>query len=88
MIFGSFIESHLKLTHKVNLSLQEDLHDRCENKHHSSTTMLEQYESDFWFTKDTPYLALTVYCEEFGEHWPRYNGIALYLFLTVQLTMI
>ena len=35
-------------------------------------------------TKDAPYLALTgelwdVYCEEFGEKWPRYNGTALYV---------
>ena len=34
----------------------------------------------------TPYLALTgelwgVYCEEFGEKWPRYNGTALYFHL-------
>ena len=35
---------------------------------------------------DTPYLALTgelwgVYCEDFGETWPRYNGTALYMTL-------
>ena len=33
-------------------------------------------------TADTPYLALTgklwgVYCEDFREKWPRYNGTAL-----------
>ena len=32
----------------------------------------------------SPYIALTgelwgVFCEEFGENWPRYNGIALYV---------
>ena len=35
-------------------------------------------------TKYTPYLALTgelwgVFCEDFGEYWPRYNGTALYI---------
>ena len=40
-------------------------------------------ESDIRITTDTPYLALTgelwgVFCEDFGENWPRYNGIALY----------
>ena len=39
--------------------------------------------SNIRLTKDTPYLALTgelwgVFCEEFGENWPRYNGTALY----------
>ena len=34
-------------------------------------------------TKDTTYLALTgelwgVFCKDFGENCPRYNGIALY----------
>ena len=40
-------------------------------------------ESDIKITTVTPYLALTgelcgVYCEDFGENWPRYNGTALY----------
>ena len=39
--------------------------------------------SDIRITRDTPYLALTgelwgVYCEDFGENLPRYNGTALY----------
>ena len=39
---------------------------------------------NFRITTDTPYLALTgelwsVYCEDLGENWPRYNGTALYL---------
>ena len=39
-------------------------------------------KSDFKLTTDTPYLALTgerwgVYCEYFGENWPRYNGIVV-----------
>ena len=34
-------------------------------------------------TKDTPYFALAgelwgVFCNDFGENFPRYNGIALY----------
>ena len=37
-----------------------------------------------YIKKDTPYLALTgelwgVFCEDFGENWPRYNGTALYV---------
>ena len=33
--------------------------------------------------KDTPYLALMgelwgVFCEDFGEYWPQYNGTTLY----------
>ena len=41
-------------------------------------------ELDFRITRDTPYLALTgeiwgVYCEDIGENWPRYNGIAPYM---------
>ena len=40
--------------------------------------------SEFVYTTNPPNLALTnevwgVYCEEFGENWPRYNGTALYL---------
>ena len=39
-------------------------------------------KSVFQLTKDTPYLALTgkvwvVYCDDFGENWPRYNSTAL-----------
>ena len=46
-------------------------------------TMTElKYASKVIFTEDTPYLALTgelrgVFCENFGENWPRYNGTAL-----------
>ena len=41
-----------------------------------------EHESDFKLTTDTPYLALTgelwsVFCEDIGENWLRYNGIAL-----------
>ena len=40
--------------------------------------------SDFRITTDIPYLAPTgelwgVFCEDFGENWPRYNGTALYI---------
>ena len=43
-----------------------------------------ELKSDFKFTTDSPYLALTgelwgVYCEDFGENWPSYNGTALYV---------
>ena len=48
--------------------------------YHDSTydtvvTVVES-KSDFKITKDIPYLALTgelsgVYCDDFGEHWPR-----------------
>ena len=36
-------------------------------------------EADIRITTDTPNLALTgelwsVFCEDFGENWPRYNG--------------
>ena len=39
---------------------------------------------DVIMTKDTPYLALTselwgVYCEDFGEKWPRYNATTLWV---------
>ena len=46
-------------------------------------TMTElKYASEIEFTKDTPYLALTgelrgVFCDDFGENWPRCNGTAL-----------
>ena len=49
-------------------------------------TMTEaKYASEVIFTKDTPYLALTgelwgVFCEDWGENWPRYNGTALYYY--------
>ena len=44
-----------------------------------------KHESDFEFTKDTPYLApmgeiWDVYCENFGERWRSYNGITLYVY--------
>ena len=40
-------------------------------------------KSDLKLTTDTPYLTLTgelwgVYCEDFVENWPHYNGTALY----------
>ena len=42
------------------------------------------YTSEFWPTKDTPYLALAgelwgVFCEDFAENWPRYNDTAMYI---------
>ena len=42
------------------------------------------YQSDAESTKDSPYLALMgelwgVFCEYFGENWPRNNGTALYI---------
>ena len=42
-------------------------------------TKVAESESDFKITSVTPYLALTgelwgVYCGDFGENWPRYNG--------------
>ena len=45
-------------------------------------------ESDIRITTGTPYLALTgelwgVYCEDFGENRPRYNGTALYVVLII-----
>ena len=46
------------------------------------STAAIKHKSEFDLTKYTLYLALTgelwgVYCEELGEFWPRYNGIAL-----------
>ena len=46
---------------------------------------MAEHGSDFAFTKDTPYLALTgelwgVFCEDFEENWSRYNGTILYLY--------
>ena len=42
-----------------------------------------KYKSEFESTKYIPDLALTgelwgVFCENFGENWPRHNGTALY----------
>ena len=47
---------------------------------------MAECELDFRITTDTPYLALTgklwsVYCEDLGENWPRYNGTALYYYV-------
>ena len=41
-------------------------------------------ETDFRITAHTAYLALRgelwgVFCEDFGEKWPRYNSTALYM---------
>ena len=41
------------------------------------------HKTEFKLTKDTPYLTLTgnllgVFCEDFEENWPGYNGTALY----------
>ena len=46
-----------------------------------------EIESDIRITTDTPYLALmgepqSVYCEDLGENWQRYNGRALYLVIS------
>ena len=42
-----------------------------------------EHKSDFDLTKNTPYLTLMdevwdICCEDLGENWSRYNGIALY----------
>ena len=42
-----------------------------------------EHASEVIFSKDAPYLALTgelwgVFCDDVGENWPCYNGIALY----------
>ena len=47
-------------------------------------TTEEHKSSNISLTEDTPYLTLMgelwgVYCENFGENRPRYNGISLYL---------
>ena len=43
-----------------------------------------EYQLDAVSPKETPYLALTgelwgVFCEYLWEHWPHYNGTALFL---------
>ena len=50
------------------------------------TTLWEQWQTVNQITESqhTPYLALKgqlwhVYCEDFGENWPCYNGTALYI---------
>ena len=48
---------------------------------HTSLTEAD-YKLEFEHTKDTPYLALAgelwgVFCEDFGENGPHYNGTAL-----------
>ena len=48
------------------------------------TAITAESKSDIRTTTDTPYLALTGelwgdYCEDLWEHWPRYNGTALYV---------
>ena len=45
-----------------------------------------ELKSDLKLTTDTHYLALMgelwgVYCKDFGENWPCYNGTALYYVL-------
>ena len=50
------------------------------------TITVSENGSNIRVTTKNPYLALTgelwcVYCEEFGEKWPRYNGTALYFHL-------
>ena len=50
----------------------------------SAAITAAEHESDFKLTMDIPYLTLTgklwgVYWEDIGEHWPRYNSIALYI---------
>ena len=42
-----------------------------------------ELKPDFKLATDTPYLALMgelwgVYCEDFAENWPRYNGTTQY----------
>ena len=60
---------------------------------HTTALTNAEYKWDFRFTKDTPYLFLTgelwsVYCEEFGVNWPRYNGTALYVWNQLEFTEI
>ena len=55
---------------------------QCNIVYSTLVTMAED-ESECVFTICTPYLAFMgelsgVYCDEFGENWPRYNGTALY----------
>ena len=50
-------------------------------------------ESDFAITTDNPYLALSgklwsVFCEDCGENWPRYNSTELYCISTLKLFLI
>ena len=47
---------------------------------------MAECESDIRITIETPYLTLTgelwgVYCDDFGENWPRYHGTTLYVVL-------
>ena len=54
---------------------------------------MAESESDIRITTDTPYLALTdelwsVYFENFGENWLRYNGTARYLGHTLPLCIL
>ena len=44
-----------------------------------------KHRAEFVLSSDTPYLTLTgelwsVYCEDFGENWLHFNGMALYVF--------
>ena len=46
------------------------------------TGNVAEHQSDVGSTNDPPYLALTgeiwgVFCENFWENWPRYNGTVL-----------
>ena len=43
---------------------------------HITAVTETEHKSEFEYTKYIPYLA-GVFCEDFGESWPRHNGIAL-----------
>ena len=51
--------------------------------------MKEEHGPDSELSKDTPYITFTgelwgVYCEEFVENWPNYNGTTLHIFMFPQ----
>ena len=58
-----------------------------------STLVTEtEHKSEFVFTTDTPYLALTgelwgVYFEKFGESWPPYKDTALYMCQWIRISI-
>ena len=60
---------------KARLYIQSGAVITRSNMHITAVTETE-YKSEFEYTKYTLYLA-GVFCEDFGEIWPRYNGIAL-----------
>ena len=52
-----------------------------------------EYKLEFEPTKHTPYLALMgelwgVFCEDFQENLPLYNGAALYVYLALNVSIL